>query len=609
MSTAGPPLAAETAPPEHRGSLAVLDDLARLADAAPEDLGYEQAQGLRRMFEDPQVGLFLFAWAIFGYRDLTESLHLPICRFVGRWGESVLEDGTSIWAPPNETHGEVVDSYRRLMVCIPRECFKTSLCTRANALWQICRSPGFDATVAIFNEKAENGEAWVAAICQVVERSKLFQLLWRDMLPRGISMTDREAGVTRPRNWKWGGTGLLFERESYGIPELSIEPHGIGGATTGKHFTHKLLDDIIGKNAAYSQAEMQNAVDWVDNSRPLERPAENGCELVVHTPWAYADVYAHMLKKWPGEYKVHKRHILEDTHGRPDHLNGKSIFPTKLSTKKAKQLLKTDFFVNMAQYQCIPRAGRDQSFQPEWFRMGTVLEAGRSPVFRIEPEWYDPELLDPDCEEDQAPRLVPLEWMSKAVILDPAPSKPMDIRREPKAGNGMVVVGRDPWGRRVCLEAISVRDGPTGILKHLMRLCEKWGVGLIGIEEVNFSAVYAPLFEAIIRHEYDWSPDFVPCMTKGREKQSRIKQGLIRVMENGFWYFNSPTTEDLLRELAEFPHGETLDLPDALAYADEVLARPDTPTQIERDVDNRYREQQQLGMTGYGSFMEESQHG
>src|SRR4030095_13056804 len=120
----------------------------------------------------------------------------------------------------------------------------------------------------------------------------------------------------------------------------------------GKHFTHMVLDDIIGRNAAYSTAVMQEAADWVDNQRPLERPAENGCELVVHTPWAYADVYSLKLKKWPGEYKVHVRHILEAPDGTPDHINGTSIFPQKISTAKARQLLKTDFYVNMSQYQC-----------------------------------------------------------------------------------------------------------------------------------------------------------------------------------------------------------------------------------------------------------------
>jgi len=437
-----------------------------------------------------------------------------------------------------------------------------------------------------------------------VERSRLFQILWREMLPKGIGFWDKDKGVSRSRNLKWGGTGLLFERASYGVPELSIEPHGIGGAVTGKHFTHKILDDIIGKDAAYSVAVMQNAVDWVDNSRPLERPAENGNELVVHTPWAYADVYAHMLKKWPDDYLVHKRHILEDADGNPDHINGTSIFASKMSTAKAKQLLKTDFFVNMAQYMCVPRAGRTQSFSDEYFRYGRIQESG-DPIFRIDNEYYDPGVCSPDSGDETAPQVCPLSWMSKAVILDPAPSAPAEIKREPKSFNGIVVVGIDPWWRRYCLDTAKLQVGPTEILHTIMELCEKWGCTTVGIEEVNFSKLYATHFTYVISHEYDWEPDWIKCLTKGQDKDDRIKKNLIPVFENGFWHFNTSRCKELVQELAEYPHGECKDLVDALSYTDKVLSRPSTPRQRDLDYQDRRRLENQLGMSGYGAFQRE----
>ena len=361
-----------------------------------------------------------------------------------------------------------------------------------------------------------------------------------------------------------------------------------------------IFDDIIGKEAAYSQAVMQNAVDWVDNSRPLERPAENGNLVVFHTPWAFNDVYAHMLKKWPTDFKVHKRHLLEDTEGKPDHLDGTSIFPEKISTKQAYQLLKTDFFVNMAQYQCQPRAGRSQSFDDGWFRYGRIDLTASNPVFKIDRDSYDPDICDPESDDRQAPWLVPLSWMAKAVILDPAPSKPSDIKRHPHANNGIVVVGLDPWGRRFALDCIVTKNGPTEVLDLLMSLCVKWRTTVIGIEEVNFSALYAPLFQRIIRHEYDWEPRFVPCMTKGRDKFERIKQLLIPVFENGYWYMNKTTCMPLINELAEFPNGETVDIVDALSYTDEVRERPDTMEQQDLYLETQSKGR---GLTGYGEMM------
>ncbi len=264
----------------------VTDGLRVLADmhqsgGSPVDLGVEQLKLLKGMFEDKSYGMFFFAHEIYGYTDFTFDLHLPICQYVSKWGDPAPE-------------GEETD-YRRLMLRIPRDHFKTSLGSRVAPLWFLARDPKHDDTIGIFNEIADNSESWVGAICEVVESSQLFQMIWADMLPPGVSIRDRQRGQGLPRRWKWGGTGIRFVRNSVGVSELSIEPHGIGGSATGKHFTRKVLDDIIGEKASKSTAEMQSAIHWVDNSRPLEKPANGGCELVCHTPWAYADVYCSKL--------------------------------------------------------------------------------------------------------------------------------------------------------------------------------------------------------------------------------------------------------------------------------------------------------------------------
>ena len=149
-----------------RESLALFEELQTLGKGEARDLTDQQIPVLRRLFEDSTVGLYFFAREIFGYKDLTTSLHLPICQLLGRWGSSVLADGSVRWdSPTGSWEDDIVDSYRRIMVCIPRECFKTSLCTRANAVWTVLRSPDYNATIGIFNEKQENTETWCASIC------------------------------------------------------------------------------------------------------------------------------------------------------------------------------------------------------------------------------------------------------------------------------------------------------------------------------------------------------------------------------------------------------------------------------------------------------------
>jgi len=573
-----------------------------LKDADARDLGEEDLSHLRTLFESPDWGLFYTAKLLFGYNDLTEDLHLPICQFLGRWGSSVLRDGSVIWIPPVEGH-DVVESFRRLHIRIPREHFKTSLCTRANAFWTIARDPAHDATIGIFNEKEENAASWIAAICEVVEGNHLLQLLWREMMPRGVGFWDKDKGIGLERRWKWGGTGLRFIRDTPGIPELSIEPHGVGSATTGKHFTHKILDDIIGEIASKSPAAMESVINWVDNARPLERPAENGCELVCYTPWGYRDVYRHQLEKWPGEYQLYQRSLLEDEHGNADVVNGKSIFPSKISTEKARRMAKTDSFQFWSQYMCIPKAGRDQSFDPKWNRRFKLLHNNEEPVIRIEDEHYDKHILDMDCGETEAPQFVPLSWCDKVVILDPAPSKPSEIRGEPGARNGMLMLAMDPWGRYYAMDEKAIREDSVNVMRAVITMMQDWKCNRYAVEEVNFSNIYQPFVSYILAKEHpDFRPGYTACKTKGRNKDERIKGNLIGPMDNGFWYFGN--VPYLLQEIAEYPNSETKDLIDALSYGRETLRRPETPKERYQSKYMASREDGEAGMTGYGQFSE-----
>ena len=60
----------KTQNPDLVDALEILEELSTLSDADPRDLGSQQVSYLRRMYEEKSVGLFLFAWSIFGYRDL-----------------------------------------------------------------------------------------------------------------------------------------------------------------------------------------------------------------------------------------------------------------------------------------------------------------------------------------------------------------------------------------------------------------------------------------------------------------------------------------------------------------------------------------------------------
>jgi hypothetical protein len=577
--------------------LDILTDMTE-SQGDPRDLTHQQIPLVRDTFEDESgMGLWLFAKYICGCKDITTELHWEECVFLSRWGYIQLSDGN--WHKRTYVEGEtVVDNWRRLHLCVPRDTFKTTLGTRACGLWNVIKDP--EITLGIFNEAEAKSKSWVGSIKQVIERSRLLHVLWPHVLPPGVHFNDTRS---IPRTWKWGDQGLLLFRDSLNVSELTVEPFGIGGASTGKHFTHKILDDIIGEKSSDSPAVMQDAINWIDHSRALERPSDRGCELVNYTRWAYYDAYKHQLVRWAGDYKIYHRALLEnpDT-GEPDVIDGVSIFPERFPTDLCKKMYEDDPFVFASQRQCIPQAGRDMSFDKAWARFCSIQEASNGEWSAvIEKEFYEPTLVHADVDGEVAPNLVPLSWMDKCIILDPAPPpNSVEIRQQPRARNGIVVLGMDPWGRKFHLDCRAIREDPVVVLEVIVQLATTWGLYKIAIEEVNFSAVYRPLWDAIVKLRF---PDiylaFQPVVTRNKDKDTRIRS-LIPHHKEGLWYYNREMSKYTLQELLEYPHGETRDLIDAEAYADQVLLRPESPDErTDRRWRTHYERAERDQWTGY----------
>lgn len=535
---------------------------ADIRDAGQPDLSAMRAE-LNR-------DLFLFARIIFGYRDLTVGFHLPLCRFLERWGTPAghLPGGSSHFG------------YKRLMVAVPRESFKTSVCTRANSLWQVVRSrdQDYDATVAIFNNVEQNARDWVAAIRDVVMSSREFQDIYRDLLPKGVHYTDQARGVTVPRGHQWNANGLRFQRLHTGIPEHCISGWGVGGSSTGRHWTHVIKDDLIGEKEAKSDAEMERVWHWCQTARYLERPAEAGNELIVHTRWTYGDIYRRFRTEWPDDYLLYHRRALERD---PETGEEYSTFPEKWSVAALQRMRSnpTRQFYFSAQMQSEPAAGIETSFDSSWHRFGTVVKIDRQYHHVIDTALYSQDASK--VPDELAPRNVALSQMDKALLWDPIPAE--EATHDQDARHGLLVVGRDPWGRDHALWARGIRLDPLDILHLAIRTAIQWGAGKIAVEEVNFSKLYRFWGEHLLRTEYRSAPlQFIPLKEERRSKDTRI-QALIPDWRAGFIYLNEPETRQLVVEANEYPYGRTRDLLDAFAMREEVLSRPRTTGEIVHD--------------------------
>jgi hypothetical protein len=552
---------------ETEGGLVLRDLLS--SGGRPSEMTDEQARLARGLFEDPEAGLYLFAWYICGLDKLQPDLHGEICSFLSHWGQP---------------------GWRRLMLMVPRGSFKTSLGSKALPLWLATKDP--EVTIGIFNAAQEQAKSWIGSIRQILEGATLYHRLWPERLPPGVHYKDRERGRTVPRSWRWGDSGLVLVRHSRAVSENTFEPYGIGGASTGKHYTHRIMDDLVGETAAESPVLIEDAIHFVDHARALERPPNGGCELINCTPWAYRDPYSHAISKWPTEYKLYRRSLLENEKGESDPVEGESIFPQSISTKMARKMYETDPYVFYSQYQCQPRSGREQSFDRSWLQPCEVVRSPNGELcLRIPAASFDPERVSAAVAGEKAPDLVPLHWCDRAILVDPAPTKKGEKSNEPQARNGLVVVAQDPWGRHFCLQSVGLREDPLTVMHAVTWMAVFWNTFKIGIEEVNFSRVYAPLWNLILKMKYP-QLDFrwIGLLTKGEDKDVRIRS-LLAPHRERLWYYYEPRTKHILREAMEFPNGETRDLLDALAYTRQALSRPMTPSE---------QEQQNYSQSGQG---------
>lgn len=527
---------------------ALLNDLSRLPDADIRDLGQAELAAVRHTLDG---SLFLFAYFIMGSGAVLElPTHLQFCQYIESWGRS--------------------SDRMRLMTQMPRDSLKTTLGTIANALWQLAREP--HRPVVIVNEAEDNTKKWLRAIRDIIQSSAMFQTVYRDLLPPSVHPDDTR---TMPRWWAWGDHELDLQGRRVGEPEHSLSGYGVNSALVGHHWDKMILDDLIGLRHYRSQAEMNAVREWVDAHPYLMRPAERGMSYVNCTPWTYGDIYVKMTQEF--RYKLYRRHALEDADGLPS-LDGNPILPNRMPRDVLLEEARSRPFQFSSQRQCIPRPGKDMSFQPDWVRYFNLEADGSNLYLRI-PD------LSPDSDP---PGRLNVNDTNRVILFDPAASDPKRQAQEAHARHGIVVEAIDAWGRRFVLEAVAHREDPRSTIDRVFLLARKWDVQAIWIEEVAFSNIYRFWISDLQRPGQDWQDHYLACRplkTKGRTKDDRILS-LIPGFRRGDYWFLENTTRELVNEVLTYPHCDPRDLVDALAY-DRYLHRPMLDS--ERSTDDAWR--------------------
>jgi hypothetical protein len=443
----------------------------------------------------------------------------------------------------------------------------------------------------------------------VVEGSKLYQVLYRHVLPPGVAFDDTRS---MPRSWKWSDEKLDFQGKRLGDPEASISAHGVEAATTGGHWPKLILDDLIEKRHQLSDSEMERVRAWVKNHIYLMRPSEKGMAYVNCTPWTYHDVYTDLLRDYG--YKVYRRSALETPDGDPDIVRGESIFPEKLDTKTLKVMYHRDEEQFWSQMMCIPKPGKDRSFDVNWIRHCRCNPELDEPLVRIEPASYDPLIGQEENPRDgeMPPDSVPLHMLTRGLFFDPVSAKLIDRKREPYSRHALLMRGVDPWDRQYYLESWAGRAEYATMIDRIMEMMDRWACIDLYCEEVAAQ----DFWEHWIRRETSYGGKYAdrtvqvfPCKPGKMHKDDRI-MARASWHQRGLCYINRMNNsapgagycEQFVQEMLEYPHGLTRDIMDADGYSEKLL-RPETPTEYYANLQRSQRRTHPHGtqdrVTGY----------
>lgn len=467
----------------------------------------------------------------------------------------------------------------------------TSHLTIAGILWKVCQDP--NTTIACFNEKVQRVERWFLALQNIVAGNDLFQVIFPDITPPGLSRRDRAAGRTLPKSWKWSSQEMNFNRTDWTLKEPTLTALGVGAASAGGHYQWCFFDDLISEEARKSPIVMQGAKEWLDTAKYLGMTEASWNAFMACTRWAYDDLYEYACSNHG--FHLYRRAAIED---------GASFWPERYPIESLLRDQAKNPASFSAQMLNDPVAGTDLAFDGAWLRTCTLThDEFDEPIIEIPPDQYTPHAtVIPDSAP---PRRIRLSQCSKILLVDPAPSSETERRQQPSARTGMVLKVRDPWGRRFKIDAWAGREDPIPEVRRMLDMMRLYNCDRIAVEEVVFSKLYKSIIELVCDRHYDgWRPRYIALKPKGRDKDTRIS-GKRGDYQAGMEYM-VPALDALWRaEYLTYPYSKTRDLLDAEAYDKDpgVLPRPETNDEVaEAEYWQQPQSRTQLGadpITGY----------
>ena len=181
-------------------------------------------------------------------------------------------------------------------------------------------------------------------------------------------------------------------------------------------------------------------------------------------------------------------------------------------------------------------------------------------------------------------RIIKPDWINSHVYL-PA-ELPPGLRYfagvDPAAGKhdhtAIVSVGVDRAGTIWEVDAWAATCSEDETVTQLITKHKRFHYVLIAWEEVSFTAIYARYVMRMAAAENVYLP--IKTVKAGTESKVLRVRSISPLIENGLIRFRDRGNREFIEELTSFPKGRFDDLPDALAYAVQIITRSAEVPQI-----------------------------
>lgn len=200
--------------------------------------------------------LFDFARVGLGYRDMTER-----------------------------THGEVTQALqaetKRKLLCLPRGCFKSSICSVAYPIWLLIRNPNLRIFIA--SEVYKNSKNFIREIKHHMMQEKLCRLF----------------GNFEGTNWNEGE--ITIAQRTAIKKEASVTCGSPETTKVGAHFDVMILDDMNSDNNSGTIDGREKVINYYKMSTSILEP--DGTLVIVGTRYATNDLIGHIMENEINESK------------------------------------------------------------------------------------------------------------------------------------------------------------------------------------------------------------------------------------------------------------------------------------------------------------------